>query len=503
MTDELLLEMWKITKDFPGVRALEDVDFDLRSGEIHALLGENGAGKSTLMRILFGVYPRDSGQIFVRGQEVSIRDPHHALELGISMVHQELNLVPYMNAAQNISLGRESRYLGGILRWRSIYHDAQEQLARLGVTVNLRVPVRRLSIAQQQMVEIAKALSWKAQVLVMDEPTSSLTPHEIQQLFRLLRHLASQGVGIVFITHRLEEIFQIADRVTVLRDGRKVGSWAINDVDMVRLIQAMVGRNVGQMFPKDQSRRGEEVLRIEGLERAGFLHDISFSAYRGEILGIAGLVGAGRTELARAIFGADPIDRGTVYIRGKPILIRSPQDAIHHGIGFLTEDRKMQGLVLGMSMESNLVLTVYDRLNKLSIIQRKKRHQLARRYVETLRIRPPQLERRVRYLSGGNQQKVVLGKWLARQADILIFDEPTRGIDVGAKAEVHQLMNELAKSGACVIMISSELPEILNMSDRILVMREGRIVAELDRQEASQEIVMEYATGVRPPQEIR
>ncbi len=500
MTSDYLLEMCGIVKDFPGVRALDRVDLDLRPGEILALLGENGAGKSTLMRILFGAYPKDAGQILVRGEEVAIRSPHHALQLGISMVHQELNLVPYMNAAQNIALGHEDRALGTWLRWGSIYEKAQAQLDRLGVDVDLRVPVRRLSVAQQQMVEIAKALAWNAQVLVLDEPTSSLTLHEIDQLFSLLRNLASQGVGIILITHRLEEVFQLADECLVLRDGQKVGSWPVTDVDMPRLVQAMVGRSVSQMFPKVQAERGQELLRVEGLAQAGKLRDISFSAYQGEILGIAGLVGAGRTELARAIFGADRVDRGAIYVRGRPVRILSPQDAIANGIGFLTEDRKTQGLVLVMSVESNLALTIYDRLSRFWVINRAARRKTGKQYVDQLHIRPPRPERQARYLSGGNQQKVVLGKWLARQTNILIFDEPTRGIDVGAKTEVYQLMNELVKAGSCVIMISSELPEVLHMSDRILIMREGRIVAEVDRGAATQELVMEYATGVRAPQ---
>lgn len=499
MTPPLLLTMQGITKNFPGVRALDSVDFDLQPGEVHALLGENGAGKSTLMRILFGIYPKDAGHILVRGQEVSIRHPHHAQQLGIAMVHQELNLVASMNAAQNILLGHEKYRLPGVLNWPAIYQEAQEQLARLGVDLNLRMPVRDLSVAQQQMVEIAKALSWKAEVLVLDEPTSALTQHEIDQLFRLLKRLTAQGVGIIFISHRMEEISAVADRVTVLRDGRKVGTWPVQEVDMAQLIQAMVGRTVSQLFPKIETERREEAIRVEGLERRGVLHHISFSAYQGEILGVAGLVGSGRTELARAIFGADPIDKGTIYIKGKATAIRSPKQAIQHGLGFLTEDRKTQGLVLVMTVESNLALTVYDRLNRLGVIKRAKRRQLANNYIEQLKIRPPQPGRLAGYLSGGNQQKVVLGKWLARQTDILIFDEPTRGIDVGAKAEVHHLMSDLARSGACVIMISSELPEVLNMSDRILVMREGRLVAELSRQEASQELVMEYATGVRAP----
>jgi ribose transport system ATP-binding protein len=499
MTEAYLLEMRGITKDFPGVRALDNVDFQLRAGEVHALLGENGAGKSTLMRILFGAYSLDGGEILLHGQHVDIRNPHHALQQGISMVHQELNLVPYMNAAQNIALGREDRRLGSVLQWRAIYADARRQLERLGVTVNLRAQVRRLSVAQQQMIEIAKALSWKAEVLVLDEPTSALTPHEIDQLFDQLRSLASQGVGIVLITHRIEEIYQIADRATVLRDGRNIGTWEVKDVSRSQLIQAMVGRSVSQLFPKEESPRGEEILRVVGLTRNDLLHDISFVAYRGEILGLAGLIGAGRTDLARAIFGADPIDSGEIYIHGVPASVRSPRDAIRRGMGLLTEDRKTQGLVLPMSVESNLALTVYDMVSRFSFIEAGKRRQLAKRYIQSLHIRPPQPNRQVRYLSGGNQQKVVLGKWLAREADILIFDEPTRGIDVGAKSEVHQLMSDLAKGGACVIMISSELPEVLNMSDRILVMREGSMVADLDRSQASQELVMEYATGVRPP----
>jgi ribose transport system ATP-binding protein len=333
----------------------------------------------------------------------------------------------------------------------------------------------------------------------MDEPTSALTPHEIDQLFQLLKRLTTQGVGIIFISHRMEEIFALADRVTVLRDGRKVANWPVKEVGMNQLVQAMVGRPVSQLFPKVETERRGEAIRVEGLERRNVLHRISFSAYQGEILGIAGLVGSGRTELARAIFGADAIDAGTIYIKGQAVSMRSPRQAIQNGLGFLTEDRKTQGLVLTMTLESNLALTVYDFLSRLTVIRHEKRRQLAKDYVERLKIRPPLPERQARYFSGGNQQKVVLGKWLARQTDILIFDEPTRGIDVGAKAEVHQLMNDLARSGKCVLMISSELPEILNMSDRILVMREGRLVAQLNRQEATQELVMEYATGVRPP----
>ena len=494
-TEEAMLEMRGIVKVFPGVQALEGVDFNLRRGEVHALLGENGAGKSTLMRVLFGIHSMDSGEIVLRGQAVTIRDPHHALQLGITMVHQELNLVPGMNAAQNIALGHESTIGATVLKWPAIYAMAQEQLERLGIQVDLRKPVKYLSVAQQQLIEIAKALSWNAEVMVMDEPTSSLTGHEIAQLFTVLRRLTAKGVGVVFISHRLEEIYEIADRVTVLRDGQHIGTWATTEVKMPELIRAMVGRSVQNLFPKYETTPGAEALRVEGLTRKGVLHDISFVAYKGEILGIAGLVGAGRTELVRAIFGADPIDAGAIYIEGQRRYIRSPQDAIRYRLGLAPEDRKQQGLVLLMSVQSNVALALYDRLTQLGFIHSKRRQEVAQRYVDQLKIKTPNLDRQVRYLSGGTQQKVVIARWLACGASIFIFDEPTRGIDVGAKVEVHQLMSELAQAGRCVIMISSELPEILGMSDRVLVMREGQIVAEVNRAEATQEIIMSYASG--------
>ncbi len=500
MNKEPLIEMQGITKKFPGVIALDNVDFDLMAGEIHALVGENGAGKSTLMRILFGVHQPDAGKILVKGREASILDPSHAQKLGISMVHQELLLVPDMNVAQNIALGRETRSGPGILNWRAIIKDAKDNLSRVGVVLDMKTPVKQLSVAQQQMIEIAKALSWNADVLAMDEPTSCLTPYEVDQLFILLKKLAGQGVGIIFITHRLEEIFEIADRVTVCRDGRRINCWPIKNVKMNEIIKAMVGRHVGDMHRKKTSVAKavskKETLRVEEL-CTHELDNISFNAYAGEILGIAGLVGAGRTELARAIFGADPIDKGQVFIHGTPVSIKSPIDAVLNGIGLIPEDRKTQGLVLSSSMESNIALCVYDRLSKFSVVKIKDRRNLALHHIDSLKINPPFPERLVCFLSGGNQQKVVLGKWLARNVDIIIFDEPTRGIDVGTKAEVHQLMTNLAKEGVCVIMISSELPEILHVSDRILVMREGRIVADLENQEATQELIMEYATGFK------
>jgi ribose transport system ATP-binding protein len=496
MKDQHILEMQNVTKDFPGVRALENVSLQLRKGEVHALVGENGAGKSTLMRILFGVHQKDSGNIMLRGEEVSILNPSHAQRLGISMVHQELNLVPQMNAAQNIALGHETTHAGAILDWPAVYGMCRENLAKLGAEdINSKVPVRKLSVAHRQLVEIAKALSWNAEIIVMDEPTSSLTESEAEELFSRIKSLRDRGVSVIFISHHIDEIFRIADRVTVLRDGKNVATREISDVDSDSLIHMMVGRAVNTLFEKEQSHKGGESLRVEGLERRGVLHDIHFTAYKGEILGIAGLVGSGRTELVRAIFGADPIDAGEIYIEGKRVRIKSPQDAINNGISLLTEDRKGQGMVLLMPVKDNIVLASMEKVSRGLILNLAKMRELAAKYVSDLNIRTPSVDRAVKYLSGGNQQKVIVAKWLCKNSSIFIFDEPTRGIDVGAKVEVHRLMNHLAQQGASILMISSELPEILGMSDRILVMREGRIVGELDRDAATQETIMAYATG--------
>jgi len=491
-----LIEMQGITKVFPGVRALDNIDFELLKGEIHALVGENGAGKSTLMKVLFGVYEPDAGKILLNGKEVKIHGPAHAQHLGISMVHQEIMLVPEMNAVQNIALGREARLGAGVLNWNAIYKDARENLERIGMEIDLRTPIKNMSVATQQMIEIAKALSRKAEVIILDEPTSTLTPHEIEGLFKILKNLARQGVGIIIITHRLEEVFDVADRVTVFRDGKNIKTWPIQEITKEAMIQAMVGRKIENIYQAKPQREKTEMLRVENL-CSGKVQNVSFTAYEGEILGIAGLVGAGRSELARAIFGADPIDSGKVFVRGEEKKLKTPKDAVSQGIGFLPEDRRVQGLVLSSSLESNVALGVYDRLSKYSVIRAGDRRSLAKKYVETLKVKPPYIERLVRFFSGGNQQKVVIAKWLAREVDIYIFDEPTRGIDVGSKSEIYQLLTELAQAGHCVIMISSELPEILLMSDRILVMREGKMVAQLERVDANQEIVMEYATGIR------
>jgi ribose transport system ATP-binding protein len=495
MVDIPLLEMRRISKTFPGVVALDDVDFELRRGEVHILLGENGAGKSTLMKILSGAYQKSAGQIILNGLDVEIKNPKHAQTLGISTIYQEFNLVPHLSVGENIFLGREPTRLLGLIDQRAIFHEAARVLNSLGVTLDPRRPVRELGVAEQQMVEIAKALSLDAQILIMDEPTSALTENEIRELFAAIRRLKEKGVSIVYISHRIEELFEIGDRVTVLRDGRCVGTRDVRTISKSELIRMMVNRDLSEQFPKERAPRGEEVLRVEGLSRKGVLEDISFSLYRGEVLGIAGLLGAGRTELARAIFGLDRVDAGTIYIKGVPQRINSPRGAIASGLGFLTEDRKSQGLVLPLSVKENLCLPSLGKFSQWGVVDADEERRVASRYVKDMRIRTPSLDQKVVYLSGGNQQKVVLSKWLCCEAEIFIFDEPTRGVDVGAKAEIYQLMNQLTASGVAIIMISSELPEVLGMSDRILVMHRGKITGEFSAGEATQEKILQCALG--------
>jgi ribose transport system ATP-binding protein len=491
-----LLQMRGITKRYPGVTALDNVDFEVMPGEVHALVGENGAGKSTLMKILAGADVKDSGQILIGGEEVHITTPQEAMRLGISIIYQEFNLVPYMNAAENIFLGREPMSkVPGIVDFRRMYAEAERVISELGVRLDVRVPVNQLSVAQQQMVEIAKATSRSARIIAMDEPSATLTEHELENLFSLIRRLRADGVSIIYVSHRLDEIFRIADRVTVLRDGKFIATKPVSETSREEIIRMMVGRELKDTIPKKEVAHGDVVLEVKGLNRSGVIHDISFAVRRGEILGIAGLVGAGRTEVARAIFGADPIDSGEILLEGKPVTIRSPKDAIRLGIGLMTEDRKALGLILGMAVRENVTLANLDPLSRLGFVSRRKEQEVTNRFVEDLMIKTPSIEQAVQNLSGGTQQKVVLAKWLFTQSKVLIFDEPTRGIDVGAKTEIYQLMNRLAEQGVGIIMISSELPEILGMSDRILVMHDGRIVGELSREEATQEKIMFLATG--------
>ncbi|MCC2672453.1 MAG: ABC-type sugar transport system, ATPase component [Armatimonadetes bacterium] len=491
-----LLEMTGISKFYPGVVALNDVHFDVLPGEVHALCGENGAGKSTLMKILAGAESKDRGDIRINGKPVSIHSPQDAMALGVNIIYQEFNLVPHLSAAENIYLGREpAAAVPGFINFRKLYGDAQSVMDSLGVSVDVRAEVSRLSVAQQQMVEIAKATSRNSIIIAMDEPSATLTDHELRNLFELIRQLKTRGVGIVYISHRMEEIFDICDRVTVFRDGQYVATKRIEDTSRDEVIRMMVGRELKESIPKRPAEVGEPMLEVRGLTRKGVFHDISFTVRRGEIVGIGGLVGAGRTEVARAIFGADPIDAGEIRVLGKPVRPRSPREAIELGIGLVPEDRKSLGLILNMVVRENTTLANLDLLSMLGFVNRKKEREVAEKYVKDLRVRTPSIEQEVRNLSGGNQQKVVLAKWLFTDSKLLIFDEPPRGIDVGAKIEIYELMNELVARGAGMIMISSELPELLGMSDRILVMHEGRLAGELSRAEATQEKVMQLATG--------
>jgi ribose transport system ATP-binding protein len=485
--------MEEIVKEFPGVRALSGVSFDLQPGEVHVLLGENGAGKSTLIKILAGLYAKDAGRILLDGREVEIGSPRRARELGVRTIYQELQLVPQLSVAENIFLGEEPLQASRLIDRRHMLAVASDLLHDLGRTLDPRVPVEDLSAADRQMVEIAKAVHARCRIMVMDEPTSSLDQEEIKALFAVIRRLRGQGVGIIYISHRLDEVGAIGDRVTILRDGHHVHTGPVRDLDVEEMIRLMVGRELKAKFPWEARELGAEALRVEGLGREGVFEDVSFALRRGEILGLAGLVGAGRTELARALLGVDRADRGHVVIGGHSIRPRSPRDTIHRGLGLLPEDRKNQGVIQLLSVAANITLVSLRRLARRLFLNRRGEAALAREYADRLHIITPRLDRQVRYLSGGNQQKVVLAKWLCSRAEVLIFDEPTRGIDVGAKYEVHRLMVGLARQGAAILMISSELPEVLGMSDRILVMREGRITGEFSRAEATQEKILRAA----------
>lgn len=494
---DLLVQMQGIDKAFAGVNACAGCQFELRAGEVHALVGENGAGKSTLMKILAGVYKKDAGRIFLRGQEVDIHGPHHAQLLGVTMIHQELNLMPHLTIAQNIFIGREPRKaIPFLLDENKINQQAQEILASLHLNLNPKQRVGGLTVARQQMVEIAKALSYNSQVLIMDEPTAALTEAEIDELFHMINRLREKGIGIVYISHRMEEIKKITDRVTVMRDGHYIDTLLTPETTIDRVISLMVGRTIYESKPELPEKPATEVvLEVRNLNRGRELRDVSFQLKRGEILGFAGLMGAGRTEVARAVVGADPCDSIEVRVNGTPVTINSPKDAVKHGIGYLSEDRKRYGLVVGMDVANNVSMASMDQfLSALGIVDDGKINETANQHVQTLAIKTPSVRQRVRNLSGGNQQKVVIAKWLTADTDILIFDEPTRGIDVGAKSEIYKLLNELARQGKSIIMISSELPEILRMSHRIIVMCEGRITGELSSSEATQEKIMQLAT---------
>ena len=503
-----VLEAKGIMKTFPGVKALQDVDFALEPQEIHALMGENGAGKSTLVKVLTGVYQADGGTITLGDKVLQrIETTKQAFDLGISVIHQELNLLPHLDVATNIYIGRLPKNALGLVDWKKVHADADEVLRQVAADFDSHDIVRDLSVSQQQLVEIAKSVSRKAKILFFDEPTSSLTPAEVQNLFRIMRNLKEQGITMVYISHKLDEIEEIADRITVMRDGRKVMTKNMKDVSMDEIISAMVGGMITNRYPKNYVEIGGPIFEVKDLNRKGVLHDINFTLRSGEILGITGLMGAGRTELARAIFGADPIDSGEIFVEGKKVKIRNVSDAINAGIGLLTEDRKTQGLLLNLSVNDNTAIAALNskkaskKLTARGMLHKKKIRENTELYCKKLQVKTPSIQQKVVNLSGGNQQKVIIGKWLSTDSKILIFDEPTRGIDVGTKAETYKIMEELAASGVGIIMISTELPETLGISDRVLVMRKGRIVAELDPKKTSEEEIVSYSAMEGIPNE--
>ncbi|EJN04519.1 sugar ABC transporter ATP-binding protein [Phyllobacterium sp. YR531] len=492
---EYLLNVENIRKEFPGVLALDDVQFRLKRGTVHALMGENGAGKSTLMKILAGIYIPDQGEVYLKGLPIRLKSPLDALENGIAMIHQELNLMPFMTVAENIWIRREPKNALGFVDHGKMYDMTAALFQRLNIKLDPESQVRDLSVANRQMVEIAKAVSYESDVLIMDEPTSALTEREVEHLFAIIRDLRSQGIGIVYITHKMNELFEIADEFSVFRDGRYIGTHASTDVTRDDIIKMMVGREITQMFPKETVPIGDVVLSVKDLSLKSVFRDVSFDVRAGEILGIAGLVGSGRSNVAETIFGVTPATTGTVAINGKEVKVTTPNQAISLGMAFLTEDRKDTGCLLILDILENMQIAVLqDRFTKFGFVQEKQITDACEKMSQTLRVKTPNLEEKIENLSGGNQQKVLIGRWLLTNPKILILDEPTRGIDVGAKAEIHRLVTQLARQGVAVIMISSEMPEVLGMSDRVMVMHEGRVTGFLDRAEATQVKVMELAS---------
>ncbi|MFN4214012.1 sugar ABC transporter ATP-binding protein [Exiguobacterium sp.] len=488
------IELKRIHKSFGPVSVLKGVDFELLPGEIHALMGENGAGKSTLMKVMTGLHAQDEGEIVIDGAVRQFKHPKEAEREGIAFIHQELNILPELTVTENLFLGRELTGAFGVIKQQEMKRRAREYLAELNVFMEVDELAKNLSVGQQQMIEIAKALMTDAKVIVMDEPTAALTDREIRALFSVSRALRDQGVSIIYISHRMEEIFELCDRITVLRDGISIGTHPIVEMSFEEIVKEMVGREIGERYPDRTATIGDVVLEVNGLIGNRF-HNVSFDVRAGEIVGFSGLMGAGRTEVMRALFGADRAKGGTVKLNGKEVQIKKPADAIGHGIAFLTEDRKGEGLLLDFSLRENLSLPTLDRRAKGTIISRQAEETFADSYLKKLRVKHHSMEQKVKSLSGGNQQKVVLGKWLGVEPDVLILDEPTRGVDVGAKKEIYTIMSELAESGVAIIMISSDLPEVLGMSDRIVVMREGVVTGTLSKDEATQEKVMTYATG--------
>jgi ABC-type sugar transport system ATPase subunit len=498
LRDELVLEMREIDKIFPGVHALKKVNFELRKGEVHALLGENGAGKSTLINVLGGVYPIDGGQILIDGQPVVIRQIKDAQQLGIAIIHQELVLVPHMTVAENIFMGREPRTKLGTVDKKKMFRDAQEAIDAVGLCCSATDLVCKLSVAQQQLVEIAKALSYNAKIVVMDEPTSSLMTREVDILFDTIRKLRAKGVSIIYISHRMSEFFEIADRITVMRDGEYVTTRDVEQTNTDELVFLMVGRKLENYYTRTYNKPGETVLEVSGLsQKSTGLEDINFSLRKGEILGFSGLVGAGRSELMRCIVGIEKYDSGEIRLFGEPAGPMNTAQAQKKGLVMVPEDRKQQGLILLNSVGFNLTINVLESFIGLGVVNKCAENEIIERHIRALNIKTPSARQKVGNLSGGNQQKVLMGKWLATNPKILILDEPTRGVDVGAKAEIYMIIDRLAKEGISVIMVSSELNEIINMCDRVLVMSDGRITGELNRSEFTQELIMSFATTMK------
>ena len=485
-----------ISKSFDGNSVLNNVQFSVKKGEIHALMGENGAGKSTLMKILTGIYARDTGEVKVRGKLVDFKNPKEAEHAGIAVIHQELNILPDLTVAENLFLGNEKTFgKSGILKTKEMNKKAKMILGELGLDVDVKTIARELSVGKQQIIEIAKAMSSNAEVIVMDEPTAALTEREIVSLFETIRALQSNGVSFVYISHRMEEIFALCDRITILRDGNYVGVKEIKETSFDEIVQMMVGRELGERFPERNATIGDVKLTASGLTRNGYFEDISFELRKGEVLGIAGLMGAGRTEVAQSLFGYKKLQKGTILLNGKPVKISSPLQAKKLGFGYVTEDRKSEGLIVDFSVKDNLSLTNFNKVSSNGIIKANEEKALYETMVKRLGVRTSGPNQAAKSLSGGNQQKVVIAKWLGIEPNVLILDEPTRGVDVGAKKEIYSIINELAEKGVAILMISSELPEIIGMADRVLVMHEGTLTAELQKDEMTQERIMHYATG--------
>lgn len=491
---KFIVEMKGITKRFPGVLALNDVKLNLRAGTVHSLMGENGAGKSTLMKILAGVYTLDEGQILIDGKPVSITDPRSGLDHGIAMIHQELSFIPELSAAENIYLGRELRNRAGLVSKHIMAEAAQKVFDRWGIKIDSTTQMRELSVAQAQMVEIAKAIAFDARIIIMDEPTSAITDREVAALHKIIGQLREAGTAIIYITHKMDEVFAISDEITVFRDGTWVATEQAKDMTRDSLISLMVGRELTALFPKSEAKIGEVILEVKNLNRGRQVKDVSFSVKRGEILGFAGLMGSGRTEVLETLFGIYGAESGSIKINGKEVKIREPHQAIAAGIGLLTEDRKKTGIMGVLSVRDNMSVAALSKFTLGGILRKPMIEKQCEEQRQALSLKTPSLNQQIQNLSGGNQQKVLLSRWLLTDPDILIIDEPTRGIDVGAKSEIHRLMSELAKQGKAIIMVSSEMPEILGMSDRVVVMCEGRLVGEVSRKDATQEKIMELAT---------